>query len=148
VSICVSWRTRPHRAAPSPSLRPQVDKQFPNGAGRYESHYNFLHCGWYPALERAKLRRVRFYDARYSCAWLLLAAGVSVHAVQAQLGHASPSITLNVCGHLVPNGGSPGAAAFQASHSSSPVASTPAAKPAAELTTGSNVIPMPVRTAS
>ena len=65
---------------------------FPNGAGRYESHYNFLHRGFYPALERSRLRRVRFHDLRHTCASLLLAAGVSVHAVQAQLGHASPSI--------------------------------------------------------
>jgi integrase len=118
---------------------------FPNGAGRHESHYNFLHRGWYPALERAKLRRVRFHDARHTCASLLLAAGVSVHAVQAQLGHASPSITLNVYGHLMPNSGSPGAAAFQALHSSVVVAPTP---PTAEPTTGLNVIPMPVRTVS
>ncbi len=126
----------------------EVGLVFPNGAGRYESHYNLLHRGWYPALERAKLRRVRFHDARHTCASLLLAAGVSVHAVQAQLGHASPSITLNVYGHLMPNSGSPGAAAFQALLGSSPVASTHAAKPAAELTTGSNVVLMPVRTAS
>jgi integrase len=65
---------------------------FPNGAGRYESHYNFLHRGFYPALRRAGLRRVRFHDLRHTCASLLLSAGVSVHAVQAQLGHASPSI--------------------------------------------------------
>jgi integrase len=117
---------------------------FPDGAGHYESHYNFLRHGWYPALVRAKLRRVRFHDARHTCASLLLAAGVSVHAVQAQLGHASPSITLNVYGHLMPNAGSPGAAAFQALHSSALVASTPTLP---EPCSGSNVIPMPVRTA-
>lgn len=99
---------------------------------------------FYPALQRAKLRRVRFHGLRHTCASLLLAAGVNVRAVQEQLGHASATITLNVYGHLMPGSGSPGADAFQANGGSTAVAEADAES----MTRGSSVVPMPVRTAS
>ena len=47
--------------------------------------------------------RLRFYDLRHTCASLLIAQGASVKAVQAQLGHATASITLDTYGHLFPS---------------------------------------------
>lgn len=44
-----------------------------------------------------------FYDLRHTCASLLIAQGASVKAVQAQLGHATASITLDTYGHLFPS---------------------------------------------
>jgi hypothetical protein len=38
-----------------------------------------------------------------TCASLLIAQGASVKAVQAQLGHATASITLDTYGHLFPS---------------------------------------------
>jgi hypothetical protein len=46
---------------------------------------------------------LRVYDLRYTCASLLIAQGASVKAVQAQLGHATASITLDTYGHLFPS---------------------------------------------
>jgi integrase len=46
---------------------------------------------------------LRFYDLRHTCASLLIAQGASVKAVQAQLGHATASITLETYGHLFPS---------------------------------------------
>jgi integrase len=46
---------------------------------------------------------LRFYDLRHTCASLLIAQGASIKAVQAQLGHASASITLDTYGHLFPD---------------------------------------------
>jgi integrase len=46
---------------------------------------------------------LRFYDRRHTCASLLIAQGASVKAVQAQLGHATASITLDTYGHLLPS---------------------------------------------
>ncbi len=46
---------------------------------------------------------LRFYDLRHTCASLLIAQGASVKAVQAQLGHATASITLDTYGHLFPS---------------------------------------------
>ena len=46
---------------------------------------------------------LQFYDLRHTCASLLIAQGASVRAVQAQLGHATASITLDTYGHLFPS---------------------------------------------
>jgi integrase len=46
---------------------------------------------------------LRFYDLRHTCASLLIAQGASVKAVQAYLGHATASITLDTYGHLFPD---------------------------------------------
>jgi integrase len=46
---------------------------------------------------------LRLYDLRHTCASLLIAQGASVKAVQAQLGHATASITLDTYGHLFPD---------------------------------------------
>jgi len=46
---------------------------------------------------------LRFYDLRHTCASLLIAKGASIKAVQAQLGHATASITLDTYGHLFPS---------------------------------------------
>jgi Phage integrase family len=46
---------------------------------------------------------LRLYDLRHTCASLLIAQGASVKAVEAQLGHATASITLDTYGHLFPS---------------------------------------------
>jgi integrase len=57
-----------------------------------------------PAARAAGLpARLRFYDLRHTCASLLIREGASVKAVQAQLGHATASITLDTYGHLFPD---------------------------------------------
>jgi integrase len=57
-----------------------------------------------PAAARAGLpHRLRFHDLRHTCASLLIAQGASVKAVQAQLGHASATVTLDRYGHLSPD---------------------------------------------
>jgi hypothetical protein len=57
-----------------------------------------------PAVVRAGLpHRLRFHDLRHTCASLLIAHGASVKAVQAQLGHASATVTLDRYGHLFPD---------------------------------------------
>jgi integrase len=57
-----------------------------------------------PAVRVAGLPEgLRLYDLRHTCASLLIAQGASVKAVQAQLGHATASITLDTYGHLLPS---------------------------------------------
>jgi Phage integrase family len=57
-----------------------------------------------PAAAQAGLpHRLRFHDLRHTCASLLIAQGASVKAVQAQLGHASATVTLDRYGHLFPD---------------------------------------------
>jgi integrase len=46
---------------------------------------------------------LRLYDLRHTAASLMIRQGVSVKAVQRQLGHATASITLDTYGHLFPD---------------------------------------------
>ncbi len=57
-----------------------------------------------PALVAAGLPvEVRLYDLRHTCASLMIAEGGTVKAVQAQLGHATATMTLDLYGHLLPD---------------------------------------------
>lgn len=46
---------------------------------------------------------LRVYDLRHTCASLLIAEGASIKAVQAQLGHKTATMTLDLYGHLFPD---------------------------------------------
>jgi integrase len=80
----------------------ELDLVFPNESGRPLSHSNLLSRGLYPALRRAGLRRVRFHDLRHSYASMMLASGADVVRVSRLLGHASPTVTLNIYAHQLP----------------------------------------------
>lgn len=57
--------------------------------------------GWFPeAVKRAGIMRITPHDLRHSCASLAVSAGVNVLALQRMLGHAQPSMTLNVYADL------------------------------------------------
>lgn len=55
-----------------------------------------------PALPAEK-HNLRFHDLRHSCASLLVAAGAHPKLIQARLGHASITTTLDRYGHLFPS---------------------------------------------
>jgi integrase len=62
---------------------------------------NFRRRVWSPALAGAELPAdVRLHDCRHTCASLLIRQGASIKAVQQQLGHSTPMVTLNVYAHL------------------------------------------------
>lgn len=50
----------------------------------------------------AGLKHIRLHDMRHTFASQLLAAGVPIHYVSKQLGHATIDITVDLYGHLVP----------------------------------------------
>lgn len=86
---------------------PKGDHQlvFPTETGGPMNPANLLHRGFYPALRRAGVRKVRFHDLRHSFASLALAGGENVAPVSKQLGHASTAITMNVYRHVLPGEG-------------------------------------------
>jgi integrase len=49
-------------------------------------------------------KKFRLHDLRHQAASILVAAGLPVREVQAMLGHASPTTTLAIYGHLVEGG--------------------------------------------
>jgi integrase len=58
---------------------------------------------WRPATRRADAEGLRFHDLRHFYASLLINHGESVKVVQARLGHASASETLDTYAHLWPD---------------------------------------------
>ena len=56
---------------------------------------------FHPALKAAGLPKVRFHDLRHTYASLLIEQGENIKYVQNQLGHATPTVTLNVYAHLM-----------------------------------------------
>lgn len=56
---------------------------------------------FFPALERAKLRRIRFHDLRHTYASLLISQKESPKYIQTQLGHSSIKTTFDIYGHLM-----------------------------------------------
>lgn len=62
-----------------------------------------LRAAFRKVLKRAGLPNLRFHDLRHTAASLMLNFGVPLIVVSKRLGHANPSITLNVYAHLVPS---------------------------------------------
>jgi integrase len=59
---------------------------------------------WKPAVNRAELDpELRFHDLRHSCASILISRGAHPKEIQARLGHASITTTLDRYGHLLPS---------------------------------------------
>ncbi len=66
-------------------------------------HYRNLLRDFQLLLQRAGLPIIRFHDLRHTAAALMLNHGIPVIVVSRRLGHAKPSITMDVYGHLLPS---------------------------------------------
>lgn len=78
-----------------------VELIFTNTAGEPWRRNRFAEI-WRNAARRTDAPEADFHDLRHHHASLLIAAGCSVKVVQAQLGHANASETLNTYSHLWP----------------------------------------------
>lgn len=74
---------------------------FPNSLGKPIHPRNLLR-DYYQLLKDAGLPKIRFHDLRHTSASLLLNHGVLLIVVSRRLGHAKPSMTLDIYGHLIP----------------------------------------------
>lgn len=74
---------------------------FHSGEGKPIGHYDLVTRHFEKALKTAGLQRIRFHDLRHTYASLLLAQGESVKYIQVQMGHSTPTVTLNVYAHLM-----------------------------------------------
>jgi integrase len=79
----------------------KLDLIFPNKSGQPIDHNNLTKRHFKDALEGAKLPKMRFHDLRHTYASLLIEQGENIKYIQAQLGHSSPTVTLNVYAHLM-----------------------------------------------
>ena len=73
---------------------------------------NFMARVYRPAVRRAGLAPLRFHDLRHTYAALMVAAGAHPKLLQAQMGHSSITVTLDLYGHLYPEMIAPVAAAL------------------------------------
>ena len=78
----------------------EEDLVFPTLEGKPVCRDWLLRVAFYPALARARLRRVTFHTLRHSCASAMIAGGAPITEVQHRLGHANPAITLQVYSHF------------------------------------------------
>jgi integrase len=61
-----------------------------------------LKAGIARKLENGKIEgKIRFHDLRHTYASLLIEQGENIKYIQTQLGHSSPTVTLNVYAHLM-----------------------------------------------
>jgi integrase len=78
-----------------------LDLVFPTKKGKPINYSNMVQRHFLPALKAAGLHRIRFHDLRHTNASLRLENGENIKYIQTQLGHASPTVTLNVYAHLM-----------------------------------------------
>jgi integrase len=77
------------------------DLIFPNLDGQPMSHSNLMQRGFFPALQRAGISRIRFHDLRHTFASLMISNGEDILRVSRLMGHATASFTLNVYSHMI-----------------------------------------------
>ena len=76
---------------------------FPSPRGELLNDDNFRHRVFRSAVRRTKLTGFRFHDLRHTYAALMVAAGAHPKYLQAQMGHSSIRVTLDLYGHLFPD---------------------------------------------
>jgi len=74
---------------------------FCNEAGNPIDHNHVVKQHFYPILKAANLPKVRFHDLRHTYASIMIEQGENLKYIQTQLGHSSPTVTLNVYAHLM-----------------------------------------------
>ena len=80
------------------------DFVFPSAKGEPLSPNGWLKWEFYPALDRAGVKRFRFHDLRHFAVSQLVAQGANILQIARIAGHADPSITLRVYSHLMTDG--------------------------------------------
>lgn len=94
ISLLEEWKTR------CPDN--EHDLVCPSVTGLPMQASALLQRGFYPALEGAGIRHVRYHDLRHSWASNLLEAGANLADVSRDLGHANVYITLKIYTHAIP----------------------------------------------
>jgi integrase len=96
-----------HRTVPLPSVVGDAVAlhlaRWPTNGLLFPVKRNSAHVAFRRAADQAGLDWVRFHDLRHTYASALIESGESVKVVQARLGHASASETLNTYAHLFPD---------------------------------------------
>jgi integrase len=84
------------------SQRSSTEYLFTSRSGEPIRKSNFNRRHWQPALRTAGLERFVFHELRHTAVAFAIDAGAHPRAIQARLGHASITTTLDVYGHRMP----------------------------------------------
>ena len=79
----------------------ELNLVFPSEAGTPIDHHHMVSRVFGPALTKASLPSIRFHDLRHTYASLLIEQGENIKYIQTQLGHSSPTVTLDIYAHLM-----------------------------------------------
>lgn len=106
VAVLRRWRRRCQEAALALGVAWREEQPvFPSPSDPREVwHPDRVTKSWDRHREQVGLGGMRWHDLRHRHATTLLESGIAVHVVSARLGHASPTMTLNVYAHAVPAG--------------------------------------------
>ena len=66
-------------------------------------HSNFMRRDFAPALSKAGIQDFTFHELRHTAVSHLIASGANILTISKIVGHANPSITLNVYSHMLPD---------------------------------------------
>jgi integrase len=80
---------------------PEGEPIFKSRKGGHLRHSNFMKRVFAPALAKANVRHITFHELRDTAISQAIASGADVIAISRIAGHANPSITLNVYGHIL-----------------------------------------------
>ena len=78
-----------------------LDLVFPNQSGKPLNHGYMLRYHYWPVLKKAGRPKIKFHNLRHTFASLLIEQGENIKYIQNQLGHSSPTVTLDVYAHLM-----------------------------------------------
>jgi integrase len=77
------------------------DLVFPGFKGGPMDCNHLVKKRFYPALNRAEIKKIRFHSLRHTFASLLIDQGENIKYIQEKMGHASITTTLDIYGHLM-----------------------------------------------
>jgi integrase len=81
-------------------------------------------CAWIRAVAAVGMPEITLHSLRHTHASMLIASGMDVLTISRRLGHASPTITLGVYGHLIHGADDRAAQIMDAAFGSNSVADT------------------------
>ncbi|MBF0467719.1 MAG: site-specific integrase [Desulfamplus sp.] len=79
----------------------ELNLVFPTNSGNPMNHNNMVNRYFTPGLVAAGIEKIKFHALRHTYASLLIEQGENIKYIQTQLGHSSPTVTLNVYAHLM-----------------------------------------------
>src|SRR5262245_15176300 len=117
------WEQQEQRLAAGLGKAPETAPVFATADGKHLSP-NAITKAWPVAMAAIGMPAITLHSLRHTHASMLIASGLDILVISRRLGHSSPTITLNVYGHLIHGGDDRAAQVMEAAFGSKMVASS------------------------